>query len=175
MRRVVILICGVVGLLAMSTVAHAHGDLRGTSPEAGSTLRKAPKRVTITLTEAPTKGADARAVDGCKDRVPAAVSVSANDIVLTLEGGRPGRWKVSYRAVSRVDGHQTKGILGFKVAGKKDCSAPEEEDQVEAPGNPGIVDNPDPPDEGGTSWLLWVLGGTVVLVGGAFLVRRSTQ
>lgn len=159
-------------VLGMMTPAYGHGDLRATSPEAGATLRKAPKRVTITLTQAPTAGAEARAVDGCKKAVPAAVSVEGDDIVLSLEGGRPGNWKVSYGAVSSVDGHKTKGTLAFKVSGNKDCSGADD-DKIDAPDNPGIVDNPNPPDEGGASWLLWVVGGSAVLALGAFLIRRS--
>ena len=172
MRRAFILITSMLVVLGVPAPGYGHGDLQSTSPEAGSTLRKTPKRVTITLTEAPTRGAEARAVDGCKKAVPAALSVEGSDIVLSLEGGEPGRWKVSYRAVSSVDGHQTRGTLAFKVAGTKDCAAGDDA-EIDAPDNPGIVDNPNPPDEGGSSWLLWVLGGTVVVAAGAFLIRRS--
>lgn len=167
---------GVVALLVLPGVASAHGDLQGTSPSDGATVGKVPTEITVTLTEAPTKGAEARATDGCKKKAPAAVSVNGNDIVLSLGGGQPGRWKVSYRAVSAVDGHQTRGSFGFTVSGKKDCSTASDpgdpEDDVDAGDDPGIIDNPNPPDEG-TSWLVWVGAGTLILVAAAFVVRRS--
>lgn len=177
MRRVCVLLGALVWTLLVVAPAFGHGDLQGTSPEDGSTVPKPPGRVSITLTEAPTRGAEASATDGCKRDVASAVSVDGSDIVVTIDGGEPGRWKVTYRAVSSVDGHQTKGKVGFEVAGKKDCSsgdAEEPEDEIDAADDPGIVENPNPPDEGGMSWLLWVAVGTVALVIVAFLVRRSS-
>lgn len=179
MRRGVAVLASVVVLLVLPGVASAHGDLEGTSPEEGSTVGKVPGEIRVTLTEAPTKGPEAAATDGCKKKVPAAVSIDGNDIVLSLDGGEPGKWKVSYRAVSAEDGHQTRGAFGFTVSGKKDCSTdkpddPQDdpEDDVDASDDPGIIDNPDPPDEG-TSWLVWVGAGTLVLVAAAFVLRRS--
>lgn len=175
MRRVASLIA-VLAVASLGTgTAHAHGDLQGTSPADGSSVGKPPREIRITLTEAPTKGAEAKVVDGCKDSAPGSVAVDGSDIVISLTGGEPGRWKVSYRAVSSVDGHQTKGKFDFRVSGKKDCTQETPGDQVDAGDDPGIVQNPDPPDESGTSWLLWVGGGTVLLAAAAFFVRRSTQ
>jgi copper resistance protein C len=158
--------------LAVPGISFAHGDLQGTNPEDGSKIGSPPKEVTISLTEAPTRGAEARASDGCKRRVPAAVSVDGNDIVMALEGGEPGKWKVSYQAVSAVDGHRTRGEIAFSVGGEKDCSRNEPEDEVDAADDPGIVENPNPPDEG-ISWLIWVAVGTVVVAGIAFVLRRA--
>jgi len=172
-RRIAVCVICIFAVLGAPAASFAHGDLRSTTPEAGAKLRTPPKEVRITLTEAPTKGAEARAVDGCKRRVPAAVSVNGNDIVLALRGGEPGNWKVSYRAVSSVDGHQTRGKLAFSVTGKKDCSR-DKGDDIDAADNPGIVENPNPPDEGGMSWLLWVGGGTVFLGLAALFIRRNT-
>ena len=178
MRFAGVAIGAVVGVLIVTAPAFGHGDLQGTSPEDGATVGNRPPRITITLTEAPSRGAEARATDGCKRVVPADVSVDGSDIVLTTGGGQPGVWKVSYRAVSSVDGHQTRGKFGFTVRGKKDCSreqTEEPEDEIDAADDPGILENPDPPDEGGTSWLLWVGVGTVVVAGAAFMVRRSSR
>ena len=177
MRRICVGIGAVAWVLLVVAPALGHGDLQGTSPEDGTTVGKRPERITITLTEAPSRGAEARATDGCKRGVPAGVAVDGSDIVLTIDGGEPGKWTVSYRAVSSVDGHQTKGKFGFTVSGKKDCSREAEapDDQIDAGDGPGILENPDPPDEGGTSWLLWIVLGTVVLAAAAFVVRRSSQ
>lgn len=171
---------GAVCLLLFAAPALAHGDLQGTSPEDGSTVGKPPSEIRVTLTEAPTRGAEAEATDGCKRKVPAAVSVDGSDVVLSLEGGERGKWKVTYRAVSSVDGHTTRGNFGFTVSGNKDCSKPDDsddprddpEDDVDAGDDPGIIENPNPPDEG-TSWLVWVGGGTILLIALAFVVRRA--
>ena len=178
MRRRSLLLATAAALLALVPApAFAHGDLDGTSPEDGSKVKEVPSEITITLTEAPTQGAEASAMDGCKRKVPAAVSVDGNDVVLTVEGGEPGKWKVKYRAVSSVDGHQTRGAISFTVAGKKDCSPDEPDDSgddIDASEDPGIIENPNPPDEG-SSWLLWVGGGTLLLVAAAFFIRRSSR
>ncbi|MBW3595285.1 MAG: copper resistance protein CopC [Actinobacteria bacterium] len=177
MRRLAVLLVGVVAALFVAAPSFGHGDLRGTSPERGSTVRKPPERITITLTEAPSKGAEAEVIDGCKRKVPSTVAIDGNDIVVAPRGGRRGDWKVSYRAVSSVDGHQTRGKLTFSVAGRKDCSRRNDdpaEDEIDAADNPGIVENPNPPDEGGRSWLLWVGAGTILVVAAAFLVRRGS-
>lgn len=178
MRRIHVLLVSATALLFLGSPAAAHGDLRRTNPEDGSTVGDAPSSISITLTEAPSEGAEARAFDGCKRRVPAAVSVSGSDIVLATQGGEPGGWTVIYRALSSVDGHQVRGTFAFTVRGKKDCSggeAGEPEDQVDAAKGPGIIENPNPPDEGGTSWLVWLGGGTVVLIAAAFAIRRSSR
>ena len=155
----------------------AHGDLEGTSPEQGATEEKAPSEIRITLTEPPTKGAEARAVDGCKDVVADDPTVDGNDIVLAVGPGERGRWKVSYRAVSAVDGHQTRDTFTFTVAGKKDCS-PEEDPTEESPEPDDPADDDGtaapPEDESSNAWLLWVGGGTVVVVALALVARRAS-
>lgn len=167
-------------VIAFASPAVAHGDLHGTNPADGSTVGKPPSEIRVTLTEAPTSGAEGRVTDGCDRKVAAPVSVDGSDIVMSTRGGERGRWKVTYRAVSSVDGHTTRGNFGFTVSGKKDCSKPDEaddpqgdpEDDIDAGKGPGIIENPDPPDEG-ASWLVWVGGGTVLLMGLAFVVRRA--
>lgn len=174
MRRGVAAFASLVVLVVFPGVASAHADLRGASPEDGSTVGKVPLEITVTLTEAPAEGATVKATDGCKKKLPAVVSVEGNDMVLSVRGGQPGRWKVSYRAVSAVDGHRTRGAFGFRVSGSKDCNTATEDDpadDIDAGGGPGIIENPDPPDEG-TSWWVWVGGGTLILVAAAFALRR---
>ena len=166
----------IVAVVLLAAPVLAHGDLDGTSPEDGARVQSPPGKVTITLTEAPTKGAEARVVDGCKDDVTDDVNAAEQDIVVFVADGAPGKWKVSYRAVSSVDGHQTRGSFTFTVAGKKDCSPAEEEtdDNDVAGGEDTRIQNPNPPEnESSNAWLLWVAGGTVVLAGAAWFVRRS--
>jgi len=173
-RRALVLFAGAAALLSVAGTSLAHGDLESTTPEDGSTVRKVPQRISISLTEPPTAGAEARARDGCKRRAPGATSIDGNDIVVAVAGGEPGKWRVSYRAVSAVDGHQTRGNFSFKVSGRRDCSPDEKEseDDVDAADAPGIVENPNPPDEG-TSWLVWVGAGTVLIAAAAFVLRRA--
>jgi len=147
--------------------------LQASSPKPGATLHRPPRTVSLSFTEAPAKGARARVVDGCRRALPAAVSVEGSDVVVALEGGRPGRWTVAYNAVSSVDGHRVRGKLTFRVSGAKRCGA-EPDDEIAAGPNPGIVDNPDPPDETGASWIWWVAGGTILVAAAALLIRRST-
>jgi methionine-rich copper-binding protein CopC len=163
----------------LATPAWGHGDLQSTSPRDGQRVKEPPREVTISLTEAPTEqGLEATARDGCNEKIPAAVSVEESTVVMTLEGGAPGHWMVKYRAVSSVDGHQTRGKFHFMVAGPHDCSEGEEDeggDDIAANDQPGIVENEDPPDGSSTTWIWIVLAGTVVLAGLAFVVRRASQ
>ena len=177
LRRVALL--ATTFMVALTTPAWGHGDLRSTSPSDGQRVKKPPREVTIELTEAPTEqGLEATVRDGCNKRLPAAVSVEESTIVLSLEGGAPGHWMTKYRAVSSVDGHQTRGKFHFMVAGPHDCSEHEDEeggDDIAANDQPGIVQNPDPPGGGSPMWIWFVLAGTVVLGGLAFVVRRASQ
>lgn len=175
LRRVALLVT--TSMVVLATPAWGHGDLRSTSPTDGQRVKNPPREVMIELTEPPTEqGLEATVRDGCSKRVPAAVSVEGSTILLTLEGGAPGHWMTKYRAVSSVDGHQTKGKFHFMVAGPHDCSEHEDEsDDIAANDQPGIVQNPDPPDSGSSMWIWFVLAGTVVLGGLAFVVRRSSQ
>lgn len=60
---------------------------------------------------------------------------------------------------------------GAEGAGDAGCSELPT-DQVDAPNNPGIVENPDPPDEGVPAWLPWVAASSVAGAM-AFWLRRS--
>ena len=164
-------------LFVLAAPALGHGDLRGTSPADGSEVGKPPSEIRVTLTQAPTRGAESRVMDGCKRKVPASVSEEGSDVVLSVQGGEPGKWEVTYQTVSSVDGHETGGNFSFTVSGKNECNREEDpkddpEDEIDAADDPGIIENPDPPDEG-TSWLVWVGGGAIFLVGFAFVVRRA--
>ena len=59
--------------------------------------------------------------------------------------------------------------------GKKDCNTATNEDpkdDVDAGDDPGIINNPDPPDEE-TPWVVWVGGGMLILIAAAFVLRKS--
>ncbi|MDQ4027756.1 MAG: copper resistance protein CopC [Actinomycetota bacterium] len=138
---------------ALSAVAYAHGDVRSTSPKADAIVESPPKRVTVTLTEAPSRDAVVRAKDGCGKQVITTVSVAHATITgAVTDGAQPGRWAVSWRAISTVDGHPTEGKFAFTVDGVTDCSAeggpspsPEPtEDATVAPETPEPTITPQP-------------------------------
>ena len=163
-------------LLVVAGPASAHGDLHGTDPEPGSTLGKAPRSVSVTLTEAPGPGSILKVSDGCSDDAGEKVSLEGSKLVAQVPDGQPGDWVLRYRAVSSVDGHVTRGSVHFVVRGKKDCSEPdpEETDTQIGGGTDTRVANPDPPGDGSGFPVVPVAIGSAVLVGLALVLRRAS-
>lgn len=142
-----------------------HGDLQATHPERGSSVKRPPKTVLISFTEAPSAGGRFQVVDGCGEQVLARVGGDGPDAELQVDGGQPGRWKVSYRVISSVDGHSTRGTFGFRVKGKKDCSEPPPAStggKAVAPTAPAV-----PPERApsGSFPLLPVVAGAALVIG----------
>ena len=185
-------------LVALSAAAYAHGDVRSTSPKADASVESAPRRITVTLTEAPSQDAVMRAKDGCGKRVVTSVSVAQATITgAVTDGAQPGRWAVSWRAISTVDGHPTEGKFAFTVNGVTNCSAeggapsPSPEpttDGTVAPGTaePTVTPEPTPAptesdidldaapasdEEGGGFPTVPVAIGAAVIVGAALVAR----
>ncbi len=157
-----------LAVVALASPASAHGDLRGTRPERGSTVNKAPEAVRISFTEPPTADGRFEVRDGCGDGVLAAVGRDGRDAELELDGGQPGRWKVRYRVISSLDGHSTRGSFSFRVKGKQDCSDP----SPLATDDGMAVQRPLSDDDGpggGFPIIAVIVGGVVVL--GAAIVR----
>jgi methionine-rich copper-binding protein CopC len=156
--------------------AHGHGEQRTVSPDDGSRVGGVPNRISIDLTEPPGPGSTLKAFDGCNNRVAGSVSMSGDRIVLAPEGGEPGRWHVEWGSISSVDGHPTKGHWVFRVAGAKDCSPdePEEDGDEIGGGETTRVSGPPPEDEGGGFPIVPFAAGTVVVVGLAFVLRRAS-
>ena len=169
---------GALVLLLASVPGHAwgHGDLQGTDPERGSQVKKPPATVTVTLTEAPARGSVMTVRDGCGRKAPGEVFVQDNDLGYSVSGGEPGAWRATYRAISAEDGHLTQGKLAFTVAGKKDCSKGSNEspgDQIGG-GADTRIDSP-PGDEGSSFPIVPFAIGTLVVVGAALFLRRSSS
>lgn len=177
------IVAGVVALLPalIAGPAAAHGEKVKTDPAEGVGLKSPPGSVSVTLSEAPTAQAKLQVVDGCGRQVARAVKVQGSDIVASVSDAEPGRWKASFRAISSVDGHESKDTWAFAVDGKKDCSKDEtagddetvEDDQIEE-GTEATGDTA-PGDEGSGFPVVPVAIGAVVLLAAAFLVRRSTS
>lgn len=161
-------------VLALMGPASAHGDLQATEPERGSSVNNAPRTVRITFTEPPTADGRFGVRDGCGDAVLAAVGRDGREAELGVDGGEPGRWKVTYRVISSLDGHSTGGSFSFRVKGKQDCSDPQPAatDGTTAGDDGMAAERPlSDSDEagGGFPIIAILLGGVVVL--GAIVVR----
>lgn len=175
-------VCALLLLLVGSAPpANAHGDIAATTPEQDAAMKKAPKTLSITFTETPAGGSNRFEVrDGCKQEVVADVDLNQRTMTASLDEGRPGHWRVSYQIVSAEDGHPSRGSYRFHVAGKPRCNAPaddEKPDDDEADETGNNDDDPAAADDddagGGLPWIPIGLG-TLVLVGLALLVRRSS-
>jgi methionine-rich copper-binding protein CopC len=172
--RKLIVIAAVLGLGAVAAPAHAHGEIQGTDPGARSTVGRAPRSVAVTFTEAPTAQAVLEVTDGCKRDVAQAVDVTDATATVRLASGRPGKWRVSYRVISALDGHLTKGDYTFTVAGKKDCT-PDEKPTDDPGDGPTQAAPPDDEEdaEGSGAPVVPIALGAIALVAVALIVRRS--
>lgn len=163
----------VLCLAAAAAPASAHGDIQATDPEPESTVRRAPRSVAVTFTEAPTAQAVMKVTDGCKREVSQGVDVTDATATVRVATGQPGKWRVSYRVISSLDGHLTRGGYAFTVAGDKDCTP-----DVKPSDDPGdgptqaAPDEDEEPDGSGAPVVPIALGAAAVIVV-AFLVRRS--
>jgi copper transport protein len=107
-------------LLASGQAAGAHALLRASDPADGASVAQPPQQVTLTFTERPEPrlsvvhvlDAGGRQVDP-----GGAVSVAGNPVQLRVPlGALPdGTYTVSWRTVSRDDGHVTGGAFAFGV------------------------------------------------------------
>lgn len=164
-----------IAFLISAAPVLAHGELQGTDPERGATIRRAPASVRITFTEPPAKGGRFEVLDGCGDSVIDGVGGRASNAELRVDGGEAGRWKVTYRVISAVDGHSTRGSFAFKVQGQTDCDQPQPDpggpDDEVAQAPPRIDDD----DERSGSFPLVpvLIGGGLVLAAVAVRVMGS--
>lgn len=165
--------CMVLACAAPATPAAAHGDIQATDPAPQSSVRRAPRSVAVTFTEAPTRQAVLEVTDGCKRNVGQGVEVSGATATIRVATGQPGKWRVSYNVISAVDGHQTRGGYAFTVAGKKDCTP---DDPTAKPGDDPTqaappVDREEP--EGSGAPIVPIALGVAALIGVALFLRRS--
>jgi copper transport protein len=163
MRRplAVALLAGIAILLA-APAASAHALLRGSDPASGAALSKAPEKVTLTFTEPPDLALSSvhvldsagKAVESGKARgvpgKPLAVEVPLAQV-------SNGAYTVTWRVISRTDGHLTSGSFAFGIGVQPPSAA--------SRGGQAAAASP-PPSVLGVAgrWALdW---GLIVLVGG---------
>ena len=102
-------------LLGCSTAAQAHALLEHASPAVGSTVASSPGSVTLYFAEKlepKFSGGEVRGPGG--GHVDHGASVSGNAMRLGVGGLRPGRYSVTWHALS-VDTHKTQGSFSFLV------------------------------------------------------------
>jgi methionine-rich copper-binding protein CopC len=111
MRKLALLLLTMLG----STVAQAHARLDHASPAVGSTVASSPGAVTLYFTERlepKFSGGEVRGPGGA--HVDHGSSVSGNVMRLSVGGLRPGRYSVTWHALS-VDMHKTQGGFSLQV------------------------------------------------------------
>jgi copper transport protein len=164
MRRVsaVAVLAGVVLFLA-APGAGAHALVKSSSPPDGAILDKAPTQVTITFTERPDPSLSIiHVLDASGREVQRGAAAPAPgqplQLRIALESVGKGVYTVTWRAVSKVDGHVTAGSFSFGV-GVSPAGATPPAGVVSAGGTP----SPSPLAAVGR-WALYA--GLALMVGG---------
>lgn len=148
-------------LLAGALPASAHALLRSSDPPAGADLERAPRQVLLTFTEPPDPGlsvvhvldSSGRPVEGGRAR-----PVPGHPLELAVPLGplAEGAYTVTWRTVSRTDGHVTAGSFAFGIGVVAPTSA-----------NAGTVSATPPPDWTAITGRFLFDAGTIVLLGAA--------
>lgn len=118
---------GAVALLAVGAIlampqprADGHALLRRADPENGATLQPSPAALTLTFTEEPEPAfSSIRVLNAAGQAVsqgaPQPVGGSPDSLRLPLPALPTGVYTVTWRTMSRIDGHVTGGVLAFGV------------------------------------------------------------
>ena len=130
-RFLLVFVVGAALVVGGGAVALGHGILKSAQPEPKSEVAEPPGRVSTTLTEAPLPDGRYVVRDGCDRVVSSDYEIDGDTISARVTDGRPGNWKVRFDFISSVDGHRYNQMYSFTVAGKKDCSEPEDEEDAD--------------------------------------------
>jgi copper transport protein len=149
-------------LAATGAPAGAHALLRESDPAGGSSLDQAPARVVLTFTERPEQDLSSiRVLDTGGRQVERGEAAPVAGVPLQLSvalGDLPdGTYTVSWRVVSRDDGHVTAGSFAFGVGVPAPTAAAETQAAPE-----GATPSPSPP---ATVARLAFYAGLMLLVG----------
>lgn len=132
-RRVAALVLlAALAVPALPTAASAHAVLRSSVPANGESRSNAPRTVTLTFSEAPDlRGSEVRVLGTAgQDHAGALARVGGDplSVRVPVRGAERGVYTVSWRVLSRVDGHVTAGAFAFGVG-----VSPDEIGAVEVP------------------------------------------
>jgi putative copper export protein/methionine-rich copper-binding protein CopC len=160
------LVAAVVGvwLVVAGAPAGAHALLRESDPAAGSSLDRAPGRVVLTFTERPEPGLSSISVldtGGQQVERGAAAPVQGAPLQFAVGLGdlTDGTYTVSWRVVSKDDGHVTAGSFAFGVGVPAPSATPEAQAAPQ-----GAAPSPSAP---ATAARLALYAGLTLLVGAA--------
>jgi copper transport protein len=163
-RVVLVAVLAGLWLVAAGAPAGAHALLRESDPAAGSSLDRAPGQVVLTFTERPEPGLSTVQVLDTGGRPvqrgeAALVQGAPLQFAVGLGDLADGTYTVSWRVVSKDDGHLTAGSFAFGVG----VPAPTASPQVQATSQ-GESPSPSAP---ATAARLALYAGLTVLVGAA--------
>ena len=118
-----------LGLLLLAAApAFAHASLSGSQPAGGAAVEEAPQQVTLTFTEFPDQALSSVKVlggSGSFEDGPARVADGdPSTLVVDLKDLPKGSYTVSWRTVSRVDGHSSAGAFAFGVGEPPEAVSP---------------------------------------------------
>jgi hypothetical protein len=104
-----------VALLLGSAAAHAHAYLDHANPRVGSTVRTAPRQVTLSFSQKlESSFSSAQVTDASGARVDQGARVSGTQINVSVKPLPPGTYRVHWKVLS-VDTHTTEGNFTFRV------------------------------------------------------------
>jgi copper transport protein len=149
--------------------AGAHALLSSSTPEDGAELTESPSAVVLSFTEEPEPTlAEVRVVDAAGAEVSTAPAAPAparpKQLRVPVGDLADGVYTVTWRVVSRVDGHATAGAFGFGVG-----VAPQ---AANVPASVSEVAPPSPIEVGGR-WLMFI--GLGLLIGLAWVGALAFQ
>jgi copper transport protein len=129
-RVVLVAVLAGAWLVAAGMPAGAHALLRESDPPAGASLDEAPRRVVLNFTERPEPGLSSIQVLDTGGRPvqqgeAAPVESSPLDFAVGLGDLADGTYTVSWRVVSKDDGHLTAGTFAFGVGVAAPTATPE--------------------------------------------------
>ena len=121
-------------LLFAAVPAWGHASLSASTPAGGAAVEEAPTQVTLTFTEPPdTKLSSVKVLGGSGSYEQGAPRLAEGDestLVVDLKALPKGSYTVSWRTVSRVDGHSSAGAFAFGVGEPPEAISADAEEQT---------------------------------------------
>lgn len=159
--------------LSLSAVpAHAHDELRSSTPADGDSLAQPPTQVVLTFEEPPVELGTQVVVTGPNGAVSSgSPRVEGDTVVQPLQPDAPaGRYTVEWRVTSD-DGHPVSGSFGFTAQAAAGGSSPSA--AATAPATPAATPVGEPRREPLIPSWGWILVGVIIIVAAVRLNRRA--
>lgn len=147
-------------MLFAAVPAWAHASLGASTPAGGAAVEEAPAQVTLSFTEPPDTALSSVKVLGgsgsFEQGAPRLADGDDSTLVVDLKSLPKGSYTVSWRTVSRVDGHSSAGAFAFGVGEPPEAISADAEEQTSSK-IPSAV----------ARWVLYL--GLVALLGAAWM------